>query len=51
LNLFFDADEDEEYIMEIHQEAFLDENLLGLYYMRTAAGIDASKGSECLACQ
>ena len=50
LNLFFDADEDEEYIMEIHQEAFLDENLLGLYYMRTAAGVSASKG-ECLACQ
>lgn len=50
LNLFFDADEDEEYMMEIHQEAFLDENIKGLYYMRTAAGISASKG-ECLACQ
>ena len=51
LNLFFDADEDEEYIMEIHQEAFLDENLLGLYYMRTAAGVSASKGEQCLACE
>ena len=50
LNLFFDADEDEEYMMEIHQEAFLDENIKGLYYMRTAAGVSASKG-ECLACE
>lgn len=50
LNLFFDADEDEEYMMEIHQEAFMDENIKGLYYMRTAAGVQASKG-ECLACQ
>tara|TARA_R110002096_G_scaffold110795_3_gene241966 strand:+ start:1446 stop:3167 length:1722 start_codon:yes stop_codon:yes gene_type:complete len=50
LNLFFNADEDEEYIMEIHQEAFLDEDIKGLYYMRTAAGVQASKG-ECLACQ
>jgi ribonucleoside-diphosphate reductase alpha chain len=50
LNLFFDADEDEEYMMEIHQEAFMDENIKGLYYMRTAAGVSASKG-ECLACQ
>jgi ribonucleoside-diphosphate reductase alpha chain len=50
LNLFFAADEDEEYIMEIHQEAFMNENIKGIYYMRTAAGVDASKG-ECTVCQ
>ncbi|QPI17682.1 putative ribonucleotide reductase, barrel domain [Alteromonas phage vB_AmeP_R8W] len=50
MNLFFDADEDEEYIMEIMQEAFLDENIHGVYYMRTQAGVQASKG-ECAACQ
>ncbi|QDP58672.1 MAG: putative ribonucleoside-diphosphate reductase subunit alpha [Prokaryotic dsDNA virus sp.] len=50
LNLFFDADEDEEYIMEVHQEAFLNENILGLYYMRTKAGVQASKG-DCKACE
>lgn len=50
MNLFFDADEDEEYIMEIMQEAFLDENVHGVYYMRTQAGVQASKG-ECAACQ
>lgn len=50
MNLFFDADEDEEYIMEIMQEAFLDENVHGVYYMRTQAGVQASKG-ECKACE
>lgn len=50
MNLFFDADEDEEYIMEIMQEAFLDENIHGVYYMRTQAGVQASKG-ECKACE
>ena len=50
INLFFDADEDEEYIAEIHKEAFLDPNIKSLYYMRTQAGVKASKG-ECLACE
>lgn len=50
LNLFFDADEDEEYIAEIHQMAMTDGNIKGLYYMRTMAGVKASKG-ECLACE
>jgi ribonucleoside-diphosphate reductase alpha chain len=50
LNFFFDADEDEAYIMEIMQEAFLDENVHAVYYMRTMAGIQASKG-ECKACE
>lgn len=50
INLFFDADESEEYISEIHKEAFLDENIKSLYYMRTKAGVDASKGT-CIACE
>ncbi|QIG66200.1 hypothetical protein DIREPILLOW8_81 [Vibrio phage Direpillow8] len=50
LNLFFDADEDEEYILEVHQAAFTNENIKQLYYMRTMAGVQASKG-ECVACE
>jgi ribonucleoside-diphosphate reductase alpha chain len=50
LNVFFSADEEEEYIMEVMQAAFVDENIKGLYYMRTKAGVQASKG-ECTACE
>lgn len=50
LNLFFAADEDEEWISEVHKEAFKDENILALYYIYTQAGVQASKG-ECEACQ
>lgn len=51
LNLFFSADESEEYISEVHKEAFLDENIRGLYYIYSQAGVQASKGEECIACQ
>ena len=50
LNLFFAEDEQEEYIAEIHKEAFLDESIHSLYYLRGKAGVEASKG-ECTACQ
>jgi ribonucleoside-diphosphate reductase alpha chain len=50
LNLFFSADEDPAYIAKIHQQAFEDESILGLYYVYTQAGVQASK-EECLACQ
>jgi ribonucleoside-diphosphate reductase alpha chain len=50
LNLFFAAEEDEEYIAEIHREAFLDPMILGLYYCYSKAGVAASKG-ECELCQ
>lgn len=50
INLFFDADEDEAYISEIHKEAFLDPNIKSLYYMRTKAGVKASRG-ECMVCE
>lgn len=50
LNLFFDADEDEEVISAIHKEALLNPNIKSLYYMRTQAGVKASTG-ECVACE
>lgn len=50
INLFFDANEDEGYISAVHKEAFLNPNIKSLYYLRTKAGVNASKG-ECLACE
>jgi ribonucleoside-diphosphate reductase alpha chain len=49
LNLYFSAEEEEEWISHIHKQAFLDPNILGLYYIYTQAGVQASK--ECEACQ
>lgn len=50
LNLFFDADESEEFIAEVHEEAFKDERIKALYYMRSKAGVKGSTG-ECKACE
>lgn len=50
LNLFFDADESEAYISEVFKEAFLNRQIKSLYYMRTLAGVKASK-DECIACE
>lgn len=52
LNLFFAAEEEEEYISQIMRQFIEDENLPTLYYNRSQAGIKASSGqaSECLAC-
>lgn len=50
INLFFDANEDEAYISEVHKEAFQNPMIKSLYYMRTKAGVSASK-NECLACE
>lgn len=49
LNLFFSANEDESYISKIHRMAFEDENILGLYYVYSQAGVQASK--DCESCQ
>jgi ribonucleoside-diphosphate reductase alpha chain len=49
LNLFFSAEEDEEYIAEVHSEAFKNPLILGLYYCYSKAGVTASKG-ECDTC-
>lgn len=50
LNLFFSAEEDEGVVAEVHQRAIEDEGILGLYYVYSQAGVQASNG-ECLACQ
>lgn len=50
LNLFFSADEDPKYISDIHKQAMLDDNIKALYYMRSQAGVDPSKGA-CVACE
>lgn len=50
LNLFFSAEEDEEYIAEVHAEAFRNPLILGLYYCYSKAGVSAAKG-ECESCQ
>jgi len=49
-NTFFAADEEEEYIQEVTQEAILDPNVKTLYYMRSLAGVQAAKG-VCQACE
>lgn len=49
LNLFFSADEDEKYIAYIHKKAIKDQYIKGLYYVRSEAGVEASKG--CISCQ
>lgn len=49
LNLFFAAGEDEEYISQVHQYAIESEKILGLYYVYSKAGVQASK-DECVAC-
>lgn len=49
INLFFSADESEEYISEVHQQAFTDPMIKSLYYIRSEAGVQASKG-ECEGC-
>jgi hypothetical protein len=49
LNLFFSSDEDEAYISKIHRLAFEDENILGLYYVYSQSGVQASK-DECESC-
>lgn len=52
LNLFFSAQDSEEYINECHVQAFEDPNILGLYYIYSKAGVQASRDKEeCLACQ
>jgi ribonucleoside-diphosphate reductase alpha chain len=53
INLFFSADEDPAWISQVHKKAFLDPNILGLYYITTQAGVQGSKGEDqgCQACQ
>lgn len=51
LNLFFAAGEDPKYIVDVHKEAFKNESILGLYYIYSRAGVQASKDrEECEVC-
>ena len=52
-NLYFVHDASEEEIAEIHHEAFLDENIESLYYIRTLNGATKVKidNSVCEACE
>ena len=49
INLFFSADAEEEYISEVHQQAFNDENILSLYYCYSTKQSVNPKG--CESCQ
>jgi ribonucleoside-diphosphate reductase alpha chain len=49
VNLFFSADESEKVISEVHKEIFLDERMIGVYYMNFLAGVSAMN-QECEAC-
>jgi ribonucleoside-diphosphate reductase alpha chain len=49
INLFFSADESEEYISDVHKSAFLDPYIKSLYYIRSESGVNTSKG-ECTSC-
>jgi len=54
LNLFADADEDEEVILEWFKLICLSENIKAAYYLRTKAGVKGAKSgedSECVACE
>ena len=48
-NLFFAGNADEQLISEIHQEAFMNENILSLYYVYSSRGV-VSSSSECASC-
>lgn len=50
INLFFAADESEEVISAVHQEAFVNPMIKSLYYVRSEAGVKGSTG-ECEACE
>lgn len=43
LNLFFQADASPQYISRIHKKALLDPRIKSLYYLRSRAGVQASK--------
>ena len=50
-NLFFSHNDTEEYISQVHKNAFLDENILSLYYVYSSSEIKATRNEGCAACQ
>jgi ribonucleoside-diphosphate reductase alpha chain len=49
VDLAFSIDDNEDYISEIHWQAFTDENIKGLYYVRSESGVYVSRGCESCA--
>jgi ribonucleoside-diphosphate reductase alpha chain len=50
LNLFFAGNATEEEISAVHKQAFLDEDIRGLYYIYSNSEVQAAK-DDCIACQ
>ena len=50
VNLFFAGDADPAYIVDVHKNAFKDENIRALYYIYSAAGVSGSKPQDCEVC-
>lgn len=50
LNLFFPAETPEAEISRVHKEAFTNEHIKSLYYIRSEAGVRGSDGG-CVACE
>jgi len=52
INLYFTSNDSEEYIADIHRQAFEDEGILSLYYIYSMRGSGEIKRVEdCLSCQ
>lgn len=51
LNLFFSADAASSYIRDVHYEALATEEIVGLYYMYSLAGVKGSDPEVCEVCQ
>lgn len=50
LNLFFAGSDDEEYVSRVHKQAFMDPNILALYYVYSKSDVSLDRKDECLAC-
>lgn len=52
VNLFFSAEESPAYIAQVHKDAFLNEDIIGLYYIYSKSNVGGSKDrDECVVCQ
>lgn len=51
INLFIPSDTPEEVISELHEDAFNDENILGVYYLYTKSGYKHQSVMQCESCQ
>jgi ribonucleoside-diphosphate reductase alpha chain len=52
INLYFTSNDSEEYIAQIHRMAFLNENILSLYYIYSMRGAgDVTRITDCESCQ